>query len=122
MMEHLTVDPRAAFPDQLSIDAGPIVLINHLRVDAGDEDQLLRCYEADSCFMKAQPGFISAQLHRGIGDSTTFVNVAVWESTDALRAAVTSPEFRAHLLSYPASTTAAPHVFTKVAVTNVCVA
>jgi heme-degrading monooxygenase HmoA len=120
-MEHLTVDPRAAFLDQLALRAGPIVLINRLQVDPGDEEQLLRCYEADSRFMKAQPGFIYAQLHRGIGDSTTFVNVAVWESTDALRAAVTSDEFRAHLLAYPASASAAPHVFTRVAVPNVCV-
>ena len=121
-MEQLQVDERVAFPEQLQLGIGPIVLINRLQADPDDVEQLLRCYEEDSKFMKRQPGFISAQLHRGIGASTTFVNVAVWESTDALRAAVTSPEFQAHLATYPSSTTVAPHVFTKIAVPGVCIA
>ena len=121
-MKSLDLDAGIAFPEQLALDVGPIVLINRLQCDPADVDQLVRCYREDSMFMKRQPGFISAQLHRGVGASTTFVNVAVWESTGALRAAVTSPEFQAHLATYPPSTTAAPHVFTRMAVRGVCTA
>ena len=31
---------------------------------------------------KEQPGFISTQLHKGIGGSATFINYAVWESAE----------------------------------------
>jgi Antibiotic biosynthesis monooxygenase len=45
--------------------------------------------------MKQQPGFISTQLHRSTAGSTTFVNVAAWESARALGQAFRSPEFQA---------------------------
>ena len=122
MVTSVGVDPGVAFSEQLALSVGPIVLINRLQCAPDDVEQLVRCYQEDSAFMKRQPGFISAQLHRGIGPSTTFVNVAVWESTGALQAAVTSPEFQAHLATYPPSVTAAPHVFTRVAVPGVCTA
>ena len=121
-MERLAVDQQVDFSDQLALSLGPVVLINRFSVAPEDVNQLLRCYEEDSQFMKRQPGFISAQFHRGIGGSTTFVNVAVWESTEALRAAVLSPEFQALRANFPATTTAAPHVFTKIAVPGVCTA
>jgi hypothetical protein len=43
--------------------------------------------------MKRQPGFISTQLHRAIGESSTYLNYAVWESTADFRAAFSHPEF-----------------------------
>ena len=70
--------------------------------------------------MQKQPGYVSTQLHRGIGGSTTFINVAVWESVEAMRAAVTSPEFQASFANYPESPVASPHVFKKVAVPGIC--
>ena len=30
--------------------------------------------------MKQQPGYISTQLHRAVGESCVFMNYAVWES------------------------------------------
>ncbi len=63
-----------------------------------------------------QPGFVSAQLHRGIAGSGTFVNVAEWESAHSLGDAFRSPEFQAHVARYPDSTVASPHVFTKVTI------
>jgi len=72
--------------------------------------------------MKRQPGFISTQLHRAIGDSPAYLNYAVWESTAAFRAAFANPEFRAKLSAYPGSAVASPHLFQKVAVPGVCVA
>ena len=73
--------------------------------------------------MKQQPGFILTQLHRALGDSPTYMNYAVWESTAAFRAAFGHPEFRAHTLGRirpPA--VASPHLFQKVAVPGICVA
>ena len=72
--------------------------------------------------MKRQPGFISTQLHRAIGDSSAYVNYAVWESTAHYRAAFTHPEFKASLAAYPSSVVAIPHLFQKVAVPGICVA
>jgi heme-degrading monooxygenase HmoA len=72
--------------------------------------------------MKQQPGFISTQLHRGIAGSTTFMNVAVWESASALLEAFGSPEFQGHVDRYPDTAIAAPHVFERIAVPGICVA
>lgn len=52
--------------------------------------------------MKTKPGFISAQLFRGIGGSRIFTNVAVWESAGRLHAAFGTPEFARHKQRYPA--------------------
>ena len=62
------------------------------------------------------------QLHQGTAGSTTFINVATWESARALGQAFSSPEFQARTARYPDSTVAAPHVFKKVAVPGICTA
>jgi hypothetical protein len=69
--------------------------------------------------MKRQPGFIWIQRHRAIGESPTYLNYAVWESTADFRAEFTHPEFMAKLSVYPSSAVAAPHLFQKVAVPGV---
>jgi len=114
------LDDRVPFADQLGESAAPIVFMNTFRLAPEDVDAFLEAWTADSHFMKEQPGFISTQLHRGIAGSTTFVNVAQWESMDAFRAAVTNPEFQANVGRYPASAVASPHIFTKVAVPGIC--
>ena len=107
---------------QLGIDAAPIVLINLFLIDAADEQALLDAWTDDAAFMKRQPGFISTQLHRALGDSPTYLNYAVWDSTEAFKAAFTHPEFIAKLSAYPSSAVASPHLFQKVAVANICTA
>ena len=107
---------------QLAVEASPIVLVNVFTLAAADEEATLRAWEADARFMKQQPGFISTQLHRALGESPTYLNYAVWESTAAFRAAFANPEFLARLSSYPASVVATPHLFQKVAVPDICVA
>ena len=57
------------FFEQLEQEAGPIVLINRITVKPEEADQLLRIWTIDIDMMKGQPGFISAQLHQGIGGS-----------------------------------------------------
>jgi heme-degrading monooxygenase HmoA len=107
---------------QLGIDAGPVVLVNYFTLDETDEEAFLEAWMADSAYFRRQPGYISTQLHRAIGDSPTYLNYAVWESTALYRAAFTDPEFRATLKNYPASTKAFPRLFQKVAVPGACVA
>jgi heme-degrading monooxygenase HmoA len=72
--------------------------------------------------MKQQPGFISTKLHRGTAGSTTFVNMALWESERALGEAFRSPGFQQRATRYPEDAVAAPHVFKRVAVPGICVA
>jgi heme-degrading monooxygenase HmoA len=71
-------------------------------------DQLLGAWAADASFLKTQPGYISAQLHRGIGGSCCFMNIAVWESVAHFKQAFMHPTFQAHLLPTEHSSVAAP--------------
>ncbi|WP_231564825.1 antibiotic biosynthesis monooxygenase family protein [Paracoccus halophilus] len=117
-----SLDEKFPLERQLGIAAAPVVLINLFALDAADESGFLDAWTDDAHFMKQQPGFISTQLHRAIGDSPTYLNYAVWDSTEAFRAAFTHPEFVAKLSAYPSSAVASPHLFRKVAVSGICAA
>ena len=116
------MDPVFPIERQLGVDASAVVLVNLFTLDKADEPALLEAWKHDAEFMKQQPGFISTQLHRAIGESPTYLNYAVWESTADFRAAFGNPEFLARLSSYPPSAVATPHLFQKVAVPGICVA
>ena len=116
------MDERVTLREQMAHEVGPVTLINTFTVHPDELEQLLQAWAADAALMKQQPGFISTQLHRGIGGSSVLVNVAVWESVDAFRRAFANPEFQARLGDYPPSTVGSPHLFTKVAVPGICVA
>jgi len=116
------LDPAFPIERQLAVDATPVALVNVFTLDKADEPTFLQTWQDDAEFMKRQPGFISTQLHRAIGENPTYLNYAVWESTAAFRAAFTHPEFLAKLSAYPSSAVATPHLFQKVAVPGICVA
>ncbi|WP_222417155.1 antibiotic biosynthesis monooxygenase family protein [Rhizobium leguminosarum] len=116
------MDPAFPIDRQIAIDASAIILINLFTLDKADEQAFLDAWQADATFMKRQPGFISTQMHRAIGESPAYLNYAVWESTADFRAAFSHPEFRAKLSAYPSSAVASPHLFQKVAVPGICVA
>ena len=116
------LDPSFPIERQLAVDATSIVLVNVFTLDPADEQTFLQVWRDDAAFMKRQPGFISTQLHRAIGESPTYFNYAVWESIADFRAAFTHPEFVAKLSAYPSSAVASPHLFQKVAVPDICVA
>jgi heme-degrading monooxygenase HmoA len=113
------MDDQVTHMEQLRAGDAPIVLINVFSVAPAEAERLLEVWAEDAAFMKQQPGFISTQLHRGTAGSSTFVNVAEWESPEALGRAFSSPELQRRLKQYPASVVASPHVFEKVAVTGV---
>jgi heme-degrading monooxygenase HmoA len=122
MPQMQTLDPAFPIDRQLGVEATPVVLVNVFTIGKDDEQSFLDAWQDDASFMKRQPGFISTQLHRAIGDSPTYLNYAVWESTAQFRAAFTHPEFRASIGCYPDSAIVRPHLFQTVAVPGVCVA
>ena len=121
MLKFHEMDDHVTYRQQLEDDhAGPIVLINKFTVPADQLERAIKVWSEDASFMQRQPGFTSAQLHRGTAGSTTLVNVAVWESAAALRNAFMSPQFRERVSEYPDGTIASPHIFTKVSVPGIC--
>jgi heme-degrading monooxygenase HmoA len=116
------MDPAFPVERQLAVDAGPVVLVNVFTLDKADEPTFLQTWQVDADFMKRQPGFISTQLHRAIGENPTYLNYTVWDRPPSIRAAFTHPEFVAKLSAYPPSAVASPHLFQKIAVPGICVA
>jgi quinol monooxygenase YgiN len=116
------LDPATPFLSQLQGTAGPVTLINTFIVPPERAADFLDAWRADAAYMKSSPGCISAQMHRGTEGSQVMVNVAVWESTEALFAAFRTPEFQAAAARYPAEIVAYPHVLQKVAVAGICTA
>ena len=115
------LDPAFPIERQLAIEASPVILVNLFTLDKPDEQAFLRAWREDALFMKQQPGFISTQLHRALGESPTYLNYAVWESTADFRAAFSNPAFRDKISAYPPSAAGSPHLFQKAAVPGVCV-
>ena len=73
-------DDRITLEKQLDEDVGPVIVMNKFNVDPQEIDEFLQVFAKTTEIFKQQPGFISAQLHRGIANSTTFFNYVVWES------------------------------------------
>jgi heme-degrading monooxygenase HmoA len=116
------MNDQVGLADQLqSREDGSVVLINVFTIDTADEEALLAAWAHDAEFMRAQPGYISTQMHKAIGGSGTFVNYAVWESVESFRSAFSNPEFQRRIGEYPQSAIASPHLFKKIAVPGFCV-
>ena len=117
------LNDAVSLADQMqSNEDGSVVLINVFTIDAQDEEALLAAWSHDADFMKAQPGYISTQMHKAIGGSTTYVNYAIWESVESFRNAFSNPEFQKRIGDYPQSAVASPHLFKKLAVKGHCTA
>lgn len=121
MIKFVEMDERVTLLEQAEQNVGPVILINKFNVKPQEAEQFLKAWAADASFFKQQHGFISTQLHRGIGGSSIFLNYAIWESTDHFKRAINNPEFQAGLSKYPPSTVASPHLFKKVAVPRICI-
>jgi heme-degrading monooxygenase HmoA len=121
MLQLKPLDENVPIFLQLAADVSPVVLVNVFQVAADDVAALLKAWEADANWMKQQPGYISTQLHRGIGGSTVFLNYALWESVAHFRAAFNHPDFKRALDHYPSSAVASPHLFSRLTVPNLCV-
>jgi heme-degrading monooxygenase HmoA len=121
MTVFVEMDERVTLPKQLEEEAGPIVFMNKFSMNPDDVDEFLKRWAADAAVFKQQPGYISAQLHRGIAGSGIFINYAIWESAAHLKNAVNSVDVQRRISKYPTSVVISPHIFKKVAVPGICV-
>lgn len=121
MVKLEALDPSTPMDIQLREDIGPIVLMNTFVVPEGTIETVMANWRDDAEIMKAQPGYISAQLHRGVAGSRILVNISVWESTEALFNALSNPDFQMKARRYPEGVVAYPHILQKVAIEGVCV-
>lgn len=121
-MQWENLDPETPFEAQLGEDTGPVVVIDTFIVPEGLMDEVIKTFHADADFMKSRPGYISAQLHRGVGGSNLLMNVAVWESAQALARAYADPALYERVHRYPEGVRILPHVYRKIAVDGICVA
>ncbi|GFF28475.1 antibiotic biosynthesis monooxygenase [Aspergillus udagawae] len=110
------IDPENSFLSQLEKKAGPIVLMDTVIVPNGQHDAVLALWEKDSHIRKSQPGFLHAQLHKGIDNSNLILNIATWESVEALCNAYQQEIFQKTLEEYPKGTIIYQHIVQKVAV------
>jgi quinol monooxygenase YgiN len=110
-MRMTEASPHVPFAAQLAHAATPVVLINTFHVDPADTAAFRAAWAEDRRTMQGQPGFIRAQLHEGLGGSGVFVNVATWETTAHLGAAVQQLRQQPRRQAYPPSTVASPHLF-----------
>jgi heme-degrading monooxygenase HmoA len=121
MVKIVEMDEDVTLKSQLEEDVGSVILLNKFTVRPEDVDQFLKLFAATTEMFKQQPGFISAQLHRGIGGSSTFFNYVVWESAEHFRWAFNRPEFRSSMADLLPNTVMSPHLFKKVAIPGICV-
>jgi quinol monooxygenase YgiN len=127
MAKFVEMDDRVKFKDQIEEKLiGSVILINKFNVKPNKVEQFLKDWAEDAARFKQEPGFISTQLHRGIGKSSVFINYEVWESMEHYKKAVNkilfSTQSQSPLLKYgDKSLVMSPHLFTKVAVPGICV-
>lgn len=120
-MKFQELEPRATIASQLSDTDGSVIPLNVFTLEAQDAEAFLKAWSAESEFFAKQPGYISTQLHKGVGGNTMYVNYAVWESTADFAAAFHNPKFKETAKQFPASVIARPHLIRKIAVPGFCV-
>lgn len=119
MLRFVETDRTVTLAEQLQDEGGRVVLINTLVISPEDVDRFLDAWSADATILQRQPGFISAQLHRGIAGSGAFLNYAVWETVAQYKAAFETPELTARRTEWPDGVTASPHLFRPIAVPGI---
>jgi heme-degrading monooxygenase HmoA len=121
MPKLIEMDKNVTVLAQMEEQVSPVIVINQLTVEPEEAGQLLKTWAAAAACQKRQPGFISTQLHRGIGGSRVFLNYEIWESVEDYKRAFHNPEFQTILKDYPPSVTVSPHLLQKVAVPGICI-
>ena len=120
LVKHIEMDEKVKLSEQMKENVAPVILINKFNVKAEEANEFIRAWTIQAQIMKRQPGFISSQLHHGIGGSSVFLNYAIWESTEHFRKAVSNLELKSSLDKLPSSTVASPHLFKKIAIPGIC--
>ena len=120
MAKQENLDPTTPMFAQFKEKTGPIVLANTFVVPRDQHETFLARWKQHAEFMAAQPGFVSLQMHKGTAGSQLFMNVAIWESTEALAKALGSPEFQALSAGVSDDISSYAHIFQKIAVEGLC--
>ena len=124
MAKLIEMDENVTLKDQMENHVtGPVILINKFNVDSNELEQFLKAWKEDATKFKNQSGFVSAQLHKGVGKSHVFINYAVWQSLEHYQKAVDNVivrDFQSALSKYPKNLVVSPHLFKKVAVPGIC--
>jgi quinol monooxygenase YgiN len=130
MVKFVEMDERVKFKEQIGEKInGSVILINKFNVKPDKVEQFLKDWTEDAKGFKQQPGFISTQMHKGIGKSSVFINYAVWESLEHYKEAVNkiifSSDTPSPILKYDKyndeSLVISSHLFKKIAVPGICV-
>jgi quinol monooxygenase YgiN len=127
MIKFIEMDENVTLKDQMeeAKETGSVILINKFNIELDKVELFLREWTEEAIRFKQQPGFISTQLHKGIGKSCVFINYAVWESVElyknALDKVMGSDKIQSRLSKYPDTLVVSPHLFKKVAVPGICV-
>jgi heme oxygenase (mycobilin-producing) len=82
--------------DSQPVNDSPVTLINVFEVPTEHVDVFIAQWRERAALMRTKPGFLDTRLHRALSSQTRFqlVNVAHWESPEALQAATADPEFQ----------------------------
>ena len=124
MAKLIEMDENVTLKDQMENHVtGPVILINKFNVDSNEVEQFLKAWKGDAIKFKNQSGFVSTQLHKGVGKSHVFINYAVWQSLEHYQKAVDNVighDFQSALSKYPKNLVISPHLFKKVAIPGIC--
>ncbi|MFD9796020.1 antibiotic biosynthesis monooxygenase family protein [Streptomyces sp. NPDC059070] len=120
MIEFVETDESTPYVKQLQERTGPVTLVNTFTVPEERQEEFLALWRRDAAYFQRQPGFVSTQMHRGVGGSRVLVNIAVWESAAHLAAAHAGTRVHPVGEGYPEGCTVSPHLYEKVAVDGVC--
>jgi quinol monooxygenase YgiN len=90
----------------------PIVtLINVFTVDPSKQDELVKLLDdATEEVMKHLPGFVSANIHRGL-DGRHVANYAQWASREAMEAMLANPSAQHHIRIAASMAQFAPNLY-----------
>jgi quinol monooxygenase YgiN len=130
MVKFVEMDERVEFKEQIAEKInGSVILINKFNVEPDKVEQFLKDWTEDAKGFKQQPGFISTQMHKGVGKSSVFINYAVWESLEhykeAVKKIIFSSDTPSPILKYDKyddeSLVISSHLFKKIAVPGICV-
>jgi heme-degrading monooxygenase HmoA len=75
----------------------PVTLINAFTVPAAESEHFLELWKTRASILSTKPGFVRSRMHRALidGAELSFINVAEWESGNALAEARSDPEWLA---------------------------
>lgn len=98
-------------PTTISPDQSVVTLINVFTVRPEDQAELVRLLdEATEQVMRHLPGFVSANIHRGL-DGTRVANYAQWRSRADFEAMLRDPRAAPHMRAAAALATYEPGLY-----------